>query len=83
MVSVFSPQISLCRKKLKSTACLIRLKEEWREYLDKDLVIGASLIDLPKVFDCTRHDLLIPKLKAYGLGKKSVILNLFISQKPK
>ena len=34
------------------------------------------LMDLTKTYDCLRHDLLIAKLKAYGLGNSS--LNHFL-----
>ena len=34
------------------------------------------LMDLTKTYDCLRHDLLIAKLKAYGLGNSS--LNLLL-----
>ena len=34
------------------------------------------LIDLKKTYDCLRHDLLIAKLEAYGLGNSS--LNLLL-----
>ena len=30
------------------------------------------LMDLTKTYDCLRHDLLIAKLKAYGLGNSSL-----------
>ena len=45
MENVFSPQISAYRKSYNSQHVLIRLIEEWREYLDKDSVIGAVLAD--------------------------------------
>ena len=34
------------------------------------------LMDLTKTYDCLRHDLLIAKLKAYGLSNSS--LNLLL-----
>ena len=52
MEYVFSPQISAYRKNYNSKHILIRLIEEWREWLDKDFVVGAVMTDLPKAFDC-------------------------------
>ena len=43
MGNVFLPQISAYRKNYNLKYVLIRLSEEWREYLDKDFVIGAVL----------------------------------------
>ena len=68
MENVFSPQISVYRKSYNSQHALIRLIEEWREYLDNEFVEGAVMTDLSKAFDCIPHDLLIAKLEAYGLG---------------
>ena len=34
------------------------------------------LMDLTKIYDCLRHNLLIAKLEAYGLGNSSVNLLL-------
>ena len=56
----------------KDTVCtnhvLIRLTENWKATLDKNLFTGAVLMDLSKTFDCIPHDLLITKLHAYGLS---------------
>ena len=72
MENVFLPNISAYRKSYNSQHILLRLIEEWREYLDKDFVVGAVMTDLSKAFDCIPHDLLIAKLEAYGLGEKTL-----------
>ena len=61
--NVFSPQVSTYSKNYNSQHVLIRLIEEWREYFDKDFVVGAVLADLSKAFDCIPLDLLIAKLE--------------------
>ena len=72
MENIFSPQISVYRNSYNSQHVLIRLIEEWREYLEKDFVVGAVMTDLSKAFDCIPHDLLIAKLEACGLGEKAL-----------
>ena len=72
MENVFSPQIYACHKSYNSQHVLIRLIKEWREYLDKDFVVGAVMTDLSKAFDCIPHNLLMAKLEAYGLGGKTL-----------
>jgi hypothetical protein len=40
--------------------------------LDDNKFIAAILMDLSKAFDCLPHDLLMLKLKAYGLSENSL-----------
>ena len=57
---------------------LIRLIENWRTTLDKNLFTGV-LMDLSKAFDCIPHNLLIAKLHAYGLSFDTVtFLNSYL-----
>ena len=44
---------------------LLYMRKNWKEFLDQGGHYGSLLIDLPKVFDCMTHDLLIVKLQAY------------------
>ena len=53
---------------------LLRILEDWREALDKNLYTAAILMDLSKAFDCLPHNILLEKLSAYGLSTKSVSL---------
>ena len=70
----FSPFISAYRKSYSTQQVVIRLLEEWREKLDKNFVVGAVLMDLFKAFDCIPRDLVIAKLAAYGIERKTLRL---------
>ena len=41
--------------------------EIWKGATDNNQGFSALLTDFSKAFDCLSHDLLIPKLLAYGL----------------
>ena len=64
------------RKARSTQHPLFRLLQKWQKEFDPERFIEAMLRDLTKTYDCLRHDLLIAKLEAYGLGKSS--LNLFL-----
>ena len=47
---------------------MIRLIENWKTPLDKNLLTRAVLMELSKAFDCIPPDLLIAKIHAYRLS---------------
>ena len=61
---------------------MIRLIEDWKTSLDKNLFTGAVLMDLSKAFDFIPHNLLISKLHAYGLSFDTVtFLNSYLKDR--
>ena len=60
------------RKGHNAQHCLLVMIEKFRKIRDKKGVSAAVLTDLSKAFDCISHDLLIAKMNAYGVDKKSL-----------
>ena len=60
------------RKASSTQHPLFRLLQKWQKRFDPERFIGAMLMDLTKTYDCLRHDLLIAKLEAFGLGNSSL-----------
>ena len=67
--SMFSPVQCGFRKGHSAQHCLLLLVEKWRRALDTKQAAVILLTDLPKAFDCIRHDLLIAKCYAYVVDK--------------
>ena len=53
-------------------AQLLMMLETWKEARDNKEAFGTLLTDISKTFDCLSHDLLIAKLRAYGLDLASL-----------
>ena len=46
---------------------LVNLAEDWRDALDKDMLVGSVFIDLSKAFDMVNHRITLRKLVKYGI----------------
>ena len=51
---------------------LLRITGDWKQALDENKYVAAILMDLSKAFDYLPHDLLLLKLKAYGVSENAV-----------
>ena len=45
--------------------------EDWKQTLNKNICVAAILNDSSKAFDCVPHDLLLIKLKVFGVSEGS------------
>ena len=66
--AILSDFISSYRKFCNCETASLRLTEDWRH------MVAIIAIDLSKTFDVIQHDLLLAKLKAYGVGEGSCAL---------
>ena len=51
---------------------LFRLLQKCQKELDSSRIVGTSLMNLSKAYDCLRHDLVMAKLEAYGFDTNSL-----------
>ena len=64
------------RKVHNTQHTLFKLLHCWQKDLDQKGFVGTTLMDLLKAYGCIPHDLLIAKLKCYGIDKVGLSLIL-------
>ena len=64
----FSKFLTGIRKYRNTKYALLRMIENWKTQLNKRKKIGVIIMDRSKAFDTLIHNLLVAKLKAYGLN---------------
>ena len=62
------------RSRYSTQHALLNLINKWHSCLDNSGVVGTTLMDLSKAFDCLPHELALAKLHAYGVDIKSLKL---------
>ena len=70
----FNTYLSAFRPGYGCQSTLLRIIEDWKQALDDKKYVAAILMDLSKAFDCLPHDLLLLKLKYYGLSDNALKL---------
>ena len=76
LFDVFKSEFSLNMSGfLKGHSCctaLLKMVDDWRLALDSKKITGSIAIDLSKAFDSICHNLLLAKLRAYGLNNNAI-----------
>ena len=72
--SIFNPFLAAFRSGYGCQSTLLRIVEDWKKALDANKYVGAILMDLSKAFDCLPYDLLLLKLREYGLSPSAINL---------
>lgn len=54
--------------RLSTELLLVKMVENWRCALDKNLTVGIAFVDFRKAFNSIPHDVLLHKLQAFGVA---------------
>ena len=71
---VFSDNMSGFLSGHSCCSSLLKLTDDWRQALDNKKDVAVVAIDLSKAFDSICHNLLLAKLKAYGVHDSAIKL---------
>ena len=72
MENILNQLLFVFRKAHSTNYALFSLIQSWQKELDESGFVGTILVDLSKAYDCLPHDLMVVKLEAYHLAKKSL-----------
>ena len=59
---------------------LISLTETFRKCLDDDEIVCGVFVDLQKAFDTVNHEIVLEKVKHYGIRSKQWLVLIFSYQ---